>query len=146
MLTLAHELGHAMHSFYTNKAQPFIYSEYKIFVAEVASTVNESIVIRHMLAETDDPSEKAYLVNHYLEAIRTTLFRQTMFAEFERIIHRRAQENEALTPDSLCEVYKGLNDKYFAAEVTVDGQIALLRLQVRHGDIRRHGHFGTDTA
>jgi oligoendopeptidase F len=125
VLTLAHELGHAMHSFYTNAGQPFIYSNYKIFVAEVASTVNESVVLEHMIDITDDPTEKAYLLNLQLETIRGTLFRQTMFAEFERIVHGMARDGYALTPDTFSVVYKELNDKYFADEVSVDMEIAM---------------------
>ena len=132
VLTLAHELGHALHSYYTNRAQPFVYSEYKIFVAEVASTVNESIMLRSMIRDTSDPREKAYLLNRQLETIRGTLFRQTMFAEFERIIHHNVLEGEPLTPDSLSATYKALNDKYFAAEVSVDPQIALEWSRIPH--------------
>ena len=131
-LTLAHELGHAMHSYYTNRKQPYIYSSYKIFVAEVASTVNESLVLDHMIGCAASPSEKAYLLNRKLETIRGTLFRQTMFAEFERIVHGRAREGDALTPDSLSAVYKGLNDKYFAKEVLVNPEIAIEWARIPH--------------
>ncbi|MDR3121790.1 MAG: oligoendopeptidase F [Clostridiales bacterium] len=132
VLTLAHEIGHSMHSYYTNRTQPYIYSEYKIFVAEVASTVNESLMLNYLIGAAKDETEKAYLLNRQLETIRGTLFRQTMFAEFERTVHKKAQEGEALTPDTLSEVYKALNDKYFAKEVAVDGRIALEWARIPH--------------
>ena len=132
VLTLAHEIGHALHSYYTNRAQPYVYSEYKIFVAEVASTVNESIMLDFMIKGAKSEKEKAYLLNRKLETIRGTLFRQTMFAEFERIVHRKVQAGEPLTPESLSSIYKALNDKYFAKEVTVDAQIALEWARIPH--------------
>jgi oligoendopeptidase F len=132
VLTLAHEIGHSMHSYYTNRAQPYVYSEYKIFVAEVASTVNETLVLGHLIGAARDGREKAYLLNRQLETLRGTLFRQTMFAEFERIIHGRLQQGGALTPDALSDAYKALNDKYFAAQVCVDGEIALEWARIPH--------------
>jgi oligoendopeptidase F len=132
VLTLAHELGHSMHTFYTNQAQPFVYSEYKIFVAEVASTVNEGLVLDHLIASAKDAKEKAYLLNRKLEAFRGTLFRQTMFAEFEKEIHQLAGAGEALTPDALSQAYKRLNDKYYAAGVAVDEEIALEWARIPH--------------
>ena len=131
-LTLAHELGHSMHSYYTNKRQPYIYSTYKIFVAEVASTVNESLVLDWLIGASADKTEKAYLLNRQLETIRGTLFRQTMFAAFERIVHNNAREGVALTPDALSAVYKELNDKFFAEEVSVNPEIAMEWARIPH--------------
>ncbi len=130
--TLAHEMGHAMHSYYTNKTQPYIYSEYKIFVAEVASTVNESLLINYMLADTTDKREKAYLLNHYLEEFRGTLFRQTMFAEFEKITHELVESGEALTSEEFCRIYRGLNEKYFGSEVVIDEEIDMEWARIPH--------------
>lgn len=132
VFTLAHEMGHALHSFYTNKTQPYIYSEYKIFVAEVASTVNESLLIRYMLDNTNDKTEKAYLLNHYLEQFRGTVFRQTMFAEFEKIIHGKYQNGEALTAESLSKIYLDLNKKYFEPEVNVNEDISIEWARIPH--------------
>jgi len=132
VLTLAHELGHAMHSYYTNKTQAFINSDKKIFVAEVASTVNESLLIEHLIKCASDRSEKAYLLNLLLESIRGTLFRQTMFAEFERIVHGKMKEGAALTPDVFSSIYKGLVDKYFASEVSVNPEIAMEWARIPH--------------
>jgi oligoendopeptidase F len=110
---LAHEMGHSMHSFYSNQAQPYIYSQYSIFVAEVASTVNESLLIDYLLKKSSDRREKMYLLNHYLEQFRGTVFRQTMFAEFEKMVHDRVEAGQALTPDALCEMYRDLNALYY---------------------------------
>ena len=131
-LTLAHELGHALHSYYTNKNQAYINSEYKIFVAEVASTVNESLVLEHIIQNADDRAEKIYLLNRLLETIRGTLFRQTMFAEFERVIHNMAREGAALTADALSAEYKKLVDKHFGAEVNVNDEIAMEWARIPH--------------
>jgi oligoendopeptidase F len=130
--TIAHEIGHAMHSFYTNKTQPYIYSEYKIFVAEVASTVNESLLMNYMLKDTEDKREKAYLLNHYLEEFRGTVFRQVMFAEFEKIIHEKVEKGEALNTDSLCAIYRELNRKYFGDEVVLDEDISIEWARIPH--------------
>ncbi len=132
VFTLAHEMGHAMHSYYTNAAQPFIYSEYKIFVAEVASTVNESLLVRHMIDNSEDIKFKAYLLNHYLESFRGTVFRQTMFAEFEKIIHGKESDGEALTSELLCSVYKDLNRKYFGQGVVIDDDIEIEWARIPH--------------
>ncbi|MDP4093372.1 MAG: oligoendopeptidase F [Bacillota bacterium] len=132
VFTIAHEMGHALHSFYTNKTQPFIYSEYKIFVAEVASTVNESLLMRYMLEKTKDKKEKAYLLNHYLEEFRGTVFRQTMFAEFEKIIHANVEQGYALTAQSLSDIYKGLNEKYYGCETVIDDHIKLEWSRIPH--------------
>ncbi len=123
VFTLAHEMGHALHSWYSNHSQSYADAGYKIFVAEVASTCNEAFLIRYLLNTTEDKKEKAYLLNHFMESFRGTLFRQTMFAEFEREIHRRSQAGEALTAQLLQELYHGLNEKYFGPEMVVDRQI-----------------------
>lgn len=132
VFTIAHEMGHALHSFYTNKTQPYIYSEYKIFVAEVASTVNETLLMQHLLKNTTNKTEKAYLLNHYLEQFRGTIFRQVMFAEFEKIIHGKYQAGEALTSDILSGIYMDLNKKYFEAEVVVDNDINIEWARIPH--------------
>ncbi|MYL61104.1 oligoendopeptidase F, partial [Virgibacillus halodenitrificans] len=117
MFTLAHELGHSVHSYYTRKFQPFRYGNYSIFVAEVASTTNEALLNDYMLKNVEDEKQKLYLLNHFLEGFRGTVFRQTMFAEFEHDIHVRAQNGEALTADKLTELYYDLNKKYFGDAV-----------------------------
>ena len=132
VFTIAHEMGHAMHSYYTNKTQPYIYSDYKIFVAEVASTVNESLLMDYLLSVTTDPKERAYLLNHWLEEFRGTLFRQTMFAEFEKITHEMAEKGEALNADELCRIYRGLNEKYFGSEVVIDEDIDMEWARIPH--------------
>lgn len=130
--TLAHEMGHALHSYYTNMTQPYIYSEYKIFVAEVASTVNESLLMRYMLPRATSNQEKAYLLNHYLEEFRGTVFRQTMFAEFEKMIHEKIEQGEALNAQELCDMYYGLNKKYFGEEVAIDKEVAMEWSRIPH--------------
>lgn len=132
VFTIAHEMGHALHSYYTNKTQPYVYSEYKIFVAEVASTVNECLVMEYLLKNTNSNAEKAYLLNHYLEQFRGTIFRQVMFAEFEKITHSMLQEGEALTSDTLCDIYLKLNKKYFEAEVNVNDDIKMEWARIPH--------------
>lgn len=118
--TLAHELGHAMHSYKSDKAQDYANHDYSILVAEVASTVNEVLLIKHMLKNETDQQKKAYLLNHFLEGFRTTLFRQVLFAEFEQKAHRMAQSGEPLTADTLSALYKSLNEKYYKGAVTDD--------------------------
>jgi oligoendopeptidase F len=132
VFTIAHEMGHAMHSFYTNKAQPYIYSDYRIFVAEVASTVNESLLMNYLLENTNDKNEKAYLLNHYLEEFRGTLFRQVMFAEFEKIIHSSVERGEALTTQTLNKIYRGLNEKYFGSGTVIDEDIEMEWARIPH--------------
>lgn len=123
MFTLAHEMGHAMHSFYSNKNQEYVYSGYKIFVAEVASTLNESILMDYLLKNTTNKKEKMYLLNHYMESFKGTVFRQTMFAEFERIIHEKAEAGEALTSELLSSIYHELNRQYYGPDIIVDDYI-----------------------
>ena len=103
LFTLIHELGHSMHSYYSKKTQPYLYSGYKIFVAEVASTLNELLLINYLLEKADSKEERVYLLNYYLEQFRTTVYRQTMFAEFEKITHHMVEQGETLTSDLLCE-------------------------------------------
>lgn len=132
VFTLAHEMGHALHSFYTNKVQPYINSEYKIFVAEVASTVNENLLMRYLLSKSTDKSEKAYLLNHFLEEFRGTVFRQTMFAEFEKTIHARIEHGDSLTTQDLCKIYRDLNLTYFGSEVIIDEDIDMEWSRIPH--------------
>ncbi len=132
VFTLAHEMGHALHSYYTNMTQPYVYSEYKIFVAEVASTVNESLLMRYLLPRAANKQEKAYLLNHYLEEFRGTVFRQVMFAEFEKAIHEKVEQGEALNSQELCDIYYALNKKYFGETVTVDEDIAMEWSRIPH--------------
>lgn len=132
VFTIAHEMGHSLHTYYSNKAQSYINSEYKIFVAEVASTVNEILLMKYMLQNTKDTAEKAYLLNHYLEEFRGTVFRQVMFAEFEKITHAKIEAGEALTVDSLCSIYRDLNLKYFGSEVHVDSEIDMEWARIPH--------------
>lgn len=120
LFTLAHEMGHALHSYLSNKNQPPIYAEYKIFVAEVASTFNEALLMKHMLSKTEDKKKRAYLINYFLEQFRTTLYRQTMFAEFEMQINEAVEGGESLTAELLCDLYYKLNEKYYAPEVVID--------------------------
>ena len=105
LFTLAHEMGHAIHSYSSDEAQPYVYAGYKIFVAEVASTCNEALVMEHLLENTTDKKEKAYLINYFLEQFRSTLYRQVMFAEFEKKVHQMAEEGIGLTSESLSQVY-----------------------------------------
>ena len=125
LFTLAHELGHSLHSYYTHQNQPYRYGNYSIFVAEVASTCNEALLNDYMLKNTKSEKEKLYLLNNFLEGFRGTVFRQTMFAEFEHQIHVQAQEGEALTADKLTEIYYELNKKYFGDNIVVDEKIGL---------------------
>ena len=130
--TLAHEMGHALHSYLSNKNQPTIYAEYKIFVAEVASTCNESLLMHYLLNNTTDKMQRAYLINHFLEKFRGTLFRQTMFAEFELLINRMVEEGVSLTADVLCDAYHDLNVKYFGDDIVVDEQIDVEWARIPH--------------
>jgi oligoendopeptidase F len=120
VFTLAHEMGHSLHTHFAHASQPFVYSDYTLFVAEVASTLNEELLSRHMLATTDDKALRMSIVNYSLEQFRTTIFRQTMFAEFEKTAHARAEAGEALTAELLGEIHLALNEKYYGSEVVVD--------------------------
>ncbi len=132
MFTLAHEMGHAMHSYLSQKNQPFIDSQYVIFVAEVASTCNEVLLVKHLLSKTTDKSQRAYLINHFLESFRGTVYRQTMFAEFELMTHEAVERGESLTPDVLCDMYYELNKKYFGDDIVVDKDIAMEWARIPH--------------
>lgn len=132
LFTLAHELGHSVHSYYTRKTQPFRYGNYSIFVAEVASTCNEALLNDYMINHLEDEQEKLYLLNHFLEGFRGTVFRQTMFAEFEHDIHVRIQNGEALTAERLTEIYYELNKKYYGDVVISDEEIGLEWARIPH--------------
>ncbi len=130
--TLAHEMGHALHSYLSNKTQNPVDAHYVIFVAEVASTCNEALLMEHLLAKTTDKKERAFLINHFLEQFKSTLYRQTMFAEFELNIGRMIQEGKTLTADVLCGEYKRLNELYFGSEIVVDDRIAMEWARIPH--------------
>ncbi|MED1202524.1 oligoendopeptidase F [Heyndrickxia acidicola] len=133
LFTLAHEFGHSVHSYYTRKNQPYPYGDYSIFVAEVASTCNEALLNDYLLKTIDDEKKKIYLLNHYLEGFRGTVFRQTMFAEFEHLIHQKEQQGEALTSDLLTKEYYALNKKYYGEEdIVVDEEIGLEWARIPH--------------
>jgi len=132
VFTLAHELGHAMHTYYSNATQPPQYAEYKIFVAEVASTVNENLLVEYLIAHSKDDTEKAFLLNHYLEEFRATVFRQTMFAEFEKMAHKMYEKGETLTCEALSAMYYKLQKKYFKKVMKIDKEIALEWARIPH--------------
>ena len=132
MFTLVHELGHAMHSYYSDKSLPYTYAQYKIFVAEVASTFNEALLMNSLLNETKDKKIRLQLINYFMEQFRSTVFRQTMFAEFENIIHLRAEEGEAMTADLFTEIYMELNKKYYGADVILDKEIGIEWARIPH--------------
>jgi len=132
MFTLAHEMGHAMHSYLSNKTQPHVDSHYVIFVAEVASTCNEVLLMEHLLKNTTDKVQRAYLINHFLESFRGTVYRQTMFAEYELLTHQMCERGESLTPDALSSVYYDLNKKYFGDDMVVDEDIAMEWARIPH--------------
>lgn len=132
MFTLAHEMGHAIHSYLSNKNQPIVYSDYVIFVAEVASTCNEALLMQYLLKNTSDKKKKAYLINYFLEQFRTTLYRQTMFAEFELKINELVANGESLTADVLNDIYKELNKLYFGDDIVIDDEIALEWARIPH--------------
>ncbi len=120
MFTLAHELGHSVHSYFTRKYQPYIYGDYSIFLAEVASTTNENLLLNYLLDQYEDPKIKAYLLNHYLDSVKGTVYRQTQFAEFEHMIHKADQEGTPLTADYLCDTYYDLNKFYYGEEISTE--------------------------
>lgn len=132
VFTLAHEAGHAMHSFYTSQAQPYVYSNYTIFVAEVASTVNEILLTEKLRAQSGDPKLDMYLINHSLEDLRATVYRQTMFAEFERWAHEQVEGGEALTADALSEHYAELVGRYYGPNIDVDDLVAVEWARIPH--------------
>ncbi len=130
--TLAHEMGHALHSYYSAKNNNVFDSEYKIFVAEVASTCNEALLMDYLLKHTTDKRKKAYLINHFLHQFRSTLYRQTMFAEFELLTHQMVEKGRTLTAESLKELYYGLNVQYYGKDVVIDGEIAIEWARIPH--------------
>ena len=130
--TLAHEMGHAIHSYLSNKNQPVVYADYVIFVAEVASTCNESLLMQHLLRITTDKKRRAYLINYFLEQFRTTLYRQTMFAEFELMINEKAENGESLTADVLCELYRQLNILYYGEDIVIDHELDMEWARIPH--------------
>jgi len=132
MFTLAHEAGHSMHSWHSRKYQPYTYSGYTLFVAEVASTLNEALLAHYLLSQTTDKNMRRYIVNKQLESIRSTLVRQTMFAEFEMLAHAAAEAGKPLTPDVLCGIHKGLNEKYYGAVIDVDDKIGIEWARIPH--------------
>jgi oligoendopeptidase F len=132
VFTLAHEMGHAIHSYYSDKVQPYVYAGYKIFVAEVASTCNEAILINHMLKNTEDKMQKAYLINHFLDKFKGTLYRQTMFAEFEMITHKMVEEGQSLTAETLCKIYHDLNVAYYGNDIVIDPELDMEWARIPH--------------
>lgn len=130
--TLAHEMGHALHSYYSYHAQNPIDSDYVIFVAEVASTCNEALLMEYLLGKTQDKKERAYLINHFLEQFKSTLYRQTMFAEFELNIGRMIEAGKTLTAEALCAEYRRLNEMYFGPDMVVDDEIAVEWARIPH--------------
>ncbi|MCL4515899.1 MAG: oligoendopeptidase F [Firmicutes bacterium] len=132
VFTLAHEMGHALHSYYSFANQPYVYAHYTIFTAEVASTLNEALLTHYLLGTTPDRAQRMYLVNNYLERFRVTLYRQVMFAEFEKIIHEKVEAGGALTPDEFSRTYRDLNAAYHGPETVADDEIALEWARIPH--------------
>lgn len=132
MFTLTHEMGHALHSYYSDEAQNYRDAQYPIFLAEVASTLNEALLMDYLLKKSTDPKEKLYLLTYYADQFRTTVFRQTMFAEFEKIVHERTEQGESLTPEDLSQIYYDLNVLYYGEGVTVDKDIAMEWARIPH--------------
>ncbi len=132
MFTLAHEMGHALHSYYSDNALSYRDAQYTIFLAEVASTTNEALLMDYLLKKSTDPKEKMYLLTYYADQFRTTVFRQTMFAEFEMIVHARSEAGESLTPQDLSQIYYDLNVKYHGEGMTVDQDIEMEWARIPH--------------
>ncbi len=132
MFTLAHEMGHALHSYYSDESNEYRNAQYTIFLAEVASTLNEALLMNYLLDKSTDPKEKMYLLTYYADQFRTTVFRQTMFAEFEKIVHAKAESGEALTPNELCQIYYDLNVKYYGDGMEVDKDIEMEWARIPH--------------
>lgn len=132
VFTLAHEMGHAMHSYHSDKKQSITYAGYLIFVAEVASTCNEALLMHYLLENCEDEADRKYLVNHQLESFRGTLFRQTMFAEFEKIVHQRIADGESLTKEDICKIYHDLNVLYYGPDMIVDEEIDYEWMRIPH--------------
>lgn len=132
LFTLAHEMGHAIHSYYSNLRQNPVDADYVIFVAEVASTCNEALLMEYLLSKTQDKTERAYLLNYYLDQFRGTIYRQCMFAEFEMTIGKLVNEGQTLTPEILCEEYSKLNRQYYGEDIVVDEEIAMEWMRIPH--------------
>jgi len=132
MFTLTHEMGHALHSYYSDNNQEYRDAQYTIFLAEVASTLNEALLMDYMLKKSTDPKEKMYLLTYYADQFRTTIFRQTMFAEFEKIIHEKAEQGESLTPQDLSKIYYDLNVQYYGPGMVVDQDIEMEWARIPH--------------
>lgn len=132
VFTLAHEMGHSIHSYYSKKNQPFAYAGYKIFVAEVASTCNEALLIHHLLEKTEDKNERMVLINHFLDKFKGTIYRQTMFAEFEHQMHKKAEEGKPLTAQVISQAYHELNQLYFGPDMVSDEAIGLEWTRIPH--------------
>ena len=133
LYTLIHEAGHSMHSWYSNRSQPYAYHDYTIFVAEVASTFNEALLSAHLLkGYAGDPKMRAYILNREIDDIRGTLFRQTMFAEFEMLTHRIVEENGPLTLEAIRDIYRGLLTAYFGDSIVIDEELSLECLRIPH--------------
>lgn len=132
LFTLIHELGHSMHSYYSKHNQEYLYSSYKIFVAEVASTLNELLLINYLLEKSNSKEERIYLLNYYIEQFRTTVYRQTMFGEFEKLTHERVEAGEPLTAQEFNEIYYKLNEKYYKKSCIIDQQIELEWARIPH--------------
>lgn len=132
VFTLIHEMGHSIHSYYSRTAQDYAYSDYKIFVAEVASTCNECLLMHDLLEKTTDKEQRKYLLNHYLDSFKGTLFRQTMFAEFEKNAHDYCAQGKPLTAEALSQMYLELNQKYFGPDMEKDEEIAYEWMRIPH--------------
>ncbi|OXS62589.1 oligoendopeptidase F [Cohnella sp. CIP 111063] len=132
MFTLTHEMGHALHSYFSDESNEYRDAQYTIFLAEVASTLNEALLMDYLLGKSTDPKEKMYLLTYYADQFRTTVFRQTMFAEFEKIIHAKAEQGEALTPQELSSIYYDLNVKYYGEGMVVDKDIEMEWARIPH--------------
>ncbi len=132
VFTIAHEMGHALHTYFSQKNQPYSKSDYTIFVAEVASTVNETLLLKHMVANAKDLNLRKYLLNYYLDSIRATLFRQTMFAEFECEAHAIAEREEPLTKEALCKLYGDIGKKYYGEAIEHDYNISCEWARIPH--------------
>lgn len=132
MFTLAHEMGHALHSYFSDENLKYRDAQYTIFLAEVASTTNEALLMDYLLKKSTDPKQKLYLLTYYADQFRTTVFRQTMFAEFEKLIHERAEAGESLTPQELSKIYYDLNVKYHGQEMTIDQDIEMEWARIPH--------------
>ena len=132
MFTLTHEMGHAIHSYLSDENQEYRYAQYTIFLAEVASTLNEALLMDYLLKKSTDPKEKMYLLTYYMDQFRTTVFRQTMFAEFEKIIHEKAEQGESLTPQEFSKIYYDLNVLYYGKDMVVDKDIEMEWARIPH--------------